>query len=115
MRATERPRRRVLTLLHNPSAMGGAERVAVDVALSLDRARYEPLFCAIKRPRTPTREEELQEAGIPYFPLELETIRDARVIPALVRLLQSESIDILHISGTRTSSVRSPAALLARR
>jgi glycosyltransferase involved in cell wall biosynthesis len=85
-----------MTLLHNPSVMGGAERVAVDVSVSLDRERSEPLFCAIKAPRTPTREADLQAAGVRYFPLDFATIRDPRVIPTLVRLLRRERVDILH-------------------
>jgi len=86
----------VLTLLHNPSVIGGAEHVAVDLAVALDRERFESLFCAIKRPRTPTREQELRAAGVEFFPLGLETIRDPRLIPTLVRLLRRERVDILH-------------------
>lgn len=85
-----------MTLLHNPSVIGGAEHVAVDLAVALDRERFESLFCAIKRPRTPTREQELRAAGVEFFPLGFETIRDVRLIPTLVRLLRRERVDILH-------------------
>jgi glycosyltransferase involved in cell wall biosynthesis len=103
-----------MTLLHNPSVMGGAERLAVDLTLSLDRTRYEPLFCAIKPPRTPTREGELREAGVAYFPLGLGTIRDPRVIPTLVRLLRRERIDILHAHLWDANLVGTIAGRLAR-
>lgn len=85
-----------MTLLHNPSVIGGAEHVAVDLAIALDRERFESLFCAIKRPQTPTREQELRAAGVEFFPLGFETIRDVRLIPRLVRLLRRERVDILH-------------------
>ena len=85
-----------MTLIHNPSVMGGAEKVAVDLATSLDRSRFDSLFCAIKKPRTPTREGELSAAGVPYFPLARDSIRDVRVFSSPVRLLRRERVDILH-------------------
>jgi glycosyltransferase involved in cell wall biosynthesis len=85
-----------MTLLHNPSVMGGAEKVAVDLATSLDRSRFDSLFCAIKKPQTPTREGELSAAGVRFFPLQRDSIRDPRVFSSLIRLLRRERIDILH-------------------
>jgi glycosyltransferase involved in cell wall biosynthesis len=103
-----------MTLLHNPSVMGGAERVAVDLALSLDRSRYEPLFCAVKPPRTPTRESELRAAGVAYFPLGVGSIRDPRVVPAIARLLRKERVDILHAHLWDANLVGVLAGRLAR-
>lgn len=105
---------RVLTLLHNPSVMGGAERVAVDIAMALDRDRFDSLFCAIKNPKTPTRESELRAAGVRYFPLGFESIRDLRVIPAIARLLRRERIDILHAHLWDANLVGVLAGRLAR-
>lgn len=112
--ARQPDRRRVLTLIHNPAAMGGAEKVAVDLATSLDRDRFEPLFCAIKRPRAPTREGELRAAGVPFFPLDRGSIRDPRGLAALVRLLRRERVDILHSHLWDANVMASVAGRLAR-
>jgi glycosyltransferase involved in cell wall biosynthesis len=103
-----------MTLIHNPSVMGGAEKVAVDLATSLDRSRFDSLFCAIKKPRTPTRESELIAAGVPFFPLDRDSIRDVRVFSSLARLLRRERIDILHAHLWDANIVAVLAGRLAR-
>jgi glycosyltransferase involved in cell wall biosynthesis len=103
-----------MTLIHNPSVMGGAEKVAVDLATSLDRTRFDSLFCAIKKPKTPTREDELRAAGVRFFPLDRDSIRDVRVLVSLVRLLRRERIDILHAHLWDANLVAVVAGFLAR-
>jgi glycosyltransferase involved in cell wall biosynthesis len=94
--------------------MGGAERVAVDIAMALDSDRFDSLFCAIKKPRTPTRESDLRAAGVDYFPLGFDSIRDVRVIPTIARLLRRERVDILHTHLWDANLVGVLAGRLAR-
>ncbi len=95
-RGVDPARRRVLSLLHAPFMEGGAEKVAVDLALSLDRTRFEPSFCALKTTTQPTREDEIRAAGLPYASLDARTIRTPRGFGSLVKLLRHDRIDILH-------------------
>ncbi len=76
--------------------MGGAERVAVDLALSLDRGRFEASVCALKASSAPTRADEIQAEGLMYASLGAHSIRDPRGFVAFVRLLRKERIDIVH-------------------
>jgi len=76
--------------------MGGAERVAVDLALSLDRGRFEASVCALKASSALTRANEIQASGLAYAALGANSIRDPRGFAAFVRLLRKERIDIVH-------------------
>jgi len=89
-------RLRVLTVLHAPYLEGGAEKVAVDLALSLDQSRFEASFCALKATDQPTREPQIRDGGLAYTQLGARTIRGPRAFTALVRLLRRERIDIVH-------------------
>lgn len=108
----------MLSLLHAHFKEGGAEKVAVDLALSLDRSRYEPSFCALKATPNqvthPTRAEELKATGLSYTSLNLESVKDPRGLAALVRLLRRERIDIVHAHLWDANLLASLAKPLAR-
>jgi glycosyltransferase involved in cell wall biosynthesis len=103
-----------MTLIHSPTVMGGAEKVAVNLSTSLDRNRFDPTFCAIKKPKGTTREDELHAAGVPFYSLERESMRDPRGLAALVRLLRAERIDVLHAHLWDANLLAAVAGRLAR-
>jgi glycosyltransferase involved in cell wall biosynthesis len=87
---------RVLTLLDVLLPIGGAERLAVQIALNLDRERFEPFVCATRRWRRTGVLDELEEVGIPTLRLERRSAADVLPWRRLVSLLRRERIDVIH-------------------
>src|SRR3954447_26048053 len=88
-------RLRILTLLDSPIT-GGAERLAVQLALGLDRERFEPSICST-RPWPPSALlPELEDAGVPILRLDRSSKLDVAPIARLYRFLRSERIDVVH-------------------
>jgi glycosyltransferase involved in cell wall biosynthesis len=89
-------RLRVLTLIANPSAAGGAERIAAKTTMALDPDRFERILCATRRPISPQLDGELAAAGVRVMRLQRRTRVDVAAWLPLIRLLRRERIDIVH-------------------
>src|SRR4051794_22086418 len=79
---------RVLTLLDVLAPAGGAERLAIRIALELDRTRFEPFVCATRYWRNVGYVDELREAGIPLVQLERRSKLQLRAWARLARLIR---------------------------
>jgi glycosyltransferase involved in cell wall biosynthesis len=90
------PRIRVLTLIHVASLVGGAERLAVEIATRLDSDRFDSYFCATRSTSMPTFADRLCEAGVRYVDLDGRSMMDPIAAAKLARLLVSERIDVVH-------------------
>ncbi len=74
-------------------AVGGAERVACSLATTLNRNRFEPVFCAFKGGRL---EDELKEEGVKVYTLQKSGRHDFSVLFKLMEIIRNEKIDIIH-------------------
>lgn len=97
------PRIRVLTLIDRLGPVGGAERLAVQIATGLDPERFESHFCASRHDAsqradegTHRARESLDAAGVRFLGVPRETKLDMWKWAALPRYLRRESIDVLH-------------------
>jgi glycosyltransferase involved in cell wall biosynthesis len=97
-----RRRLRVATLVDTATAMGGGERIAMQLAMRLDRQRFESIVCASRQQENPladdqrVAQEELRRAGVRFLGLDRSGRRDLAAWRPLVRLLRRERIDVLH-------------------
>jgi len=85
---------------------GGAERTAVDIAAALAAAGARPLVIA----QGGRMVAELEAAGGTFLPFPAhvkDPLRMAAAVPALVRLLRAERIDILHARSRAPPGSRS--------
>jgi glycosyltransferase involved in cell wall biosynthesis len=89
-------RLRVLTLIDQPRAIGGAERLAVLLTAGLDRNRFEPYLCSSRAPAAPSIARELEQAGVRHLVLERSSRLAVWSWRPLVRLLRREKVDVLH-------------------
>lgn len=86
---------KVLFLLDSLSPVGGAERVAVKIAIGLKRSGdYEPVFCSTREGGG--LEEELGANGIGYLLLRRRRFSDVHKFKPLIDLLDEEKIKIIH-------------------
>jgi glycosyltransferase involved in cell wall biosynthesis len=97
MSAMEETRKlRVLTLINTVSRVGGAERLAANLAFRLDPNRFESIVCTTRRPPGETFDDELTAAGVRVIPLDRRTRADLGAWAPLVSLLHREPVDVLH-------------------
>jgi glycosyltransferase involved in cell wall biosynthesis len=96
-------RLRVLTLVDRLGTSGGGEKLAMRVAIRLDRERFESWYCATRwaggEPATEAGRravEELRAAGVHALGLGREGARSVAGWGRLVRLMRRERIDVLH-------------------
>jgi glycosyltransferase involved in cell wall biosynthesis len=89
-------RLRVLTLIDNPDVTGGGERMAVTIAMRLDRARFERILCATREVEGQSFAPELAEAGVRVLSLKRRSKSALWAWWPLVELLRRERIDVLH-------------------
>ena len=94
---------RVLTLTDRFGPIGGAENLAAQIPLRLDRERFEPVLCATRwepeGPATPIMNAtaaELREAGVAVFGLARRGRLDVGAWRRLRRELRDRRIDVLH-------------------
>jgi glycosyltransferase involved in cell wall biosynthesis len=86
----------VLTLIDKPLAIGGAERLAVDLTIALDPVHFERYFCATRRTVFRQLDVELRAAGVEYLALDRRSRYDVKPWWALLRFIRRERIDVLH-------------------
>jgi glycosyltransferase involved in cell wall biosynthesis len=95
-------RLRVVTLVESMYAGGGAERLASQLAMRLDPARFESTLCFTRSPRSIDREAiaavsaEARAAGVRLLRLDRRTTFDMRAWQRLWSVLRREHVDILH-------------------
>jgi glycosyltransferase involved in cell wall biosynthesis len=96
-------RLRVLTLVDRLGTSGGGERLAMQVAMRLDRERFESFYCASRWSGEPPESEagrraveELRAAGVRASGLGRSSSAALWAWRPLVRLLRRERIDVLH-------------------
>lgn len=94
---------RVLTLTDRFGPIGGAENLAAQIPLRLDRERFEPILCATRWPSAgapdPSVEQaaaELREAGVALIGLGRRARVEPRAWARLRRELRSRRVDVLH-------------------
>jgi len=88
---------RTHVLVVNDSMMvGGAERVAVDIANTLDRDRYEVTFCSTRSggPLTDVLADDTE-----HVVLGRSTTWDLRKVVAFSRLVRERGVDLIHSHG----------------
>src|SRR5690606_1646177 len=94
------PLRKTRVLIVNDSlSLGGAERVAVDVANSLDQSRHDVLFCSTRvgGPLQPQISSD-----IPVTILGRSTTWDMAKLLKFARYVNSEHIGVVHSHGRGT-------------
>jgi len=102
--AWDRERRlRVLTLIDRLGTSGGGERLAMQVAMRLDRSRFESWYCASRWDPDARQDEAAQTAAAELRAAGVTASGLGRRSPAalwswrpLVRTLRRERIDVLH-------------------
>ena len=99
----------VLQLLGAPSGWGGAERVALDLAIGLRKSGHRVLFVAA----APEVVERTREAGFEALPVAVRSRWIPGTIMRLASIMKREGVEIAHCHGRRAALVGMPAALAA--
>lgn len=81
-------------LMTDVTGRGGAEKALVDIALRLDRSRYNVSVCATRS--AGNYQPLLDAADVPTIVLHRETRWDSYKLLGLVRLLRRQPVHILH-------------------
>jgi glycosyltransferase involved in cell wall biosynthesis len=92
-------RLRVLTMVDGPGTEGGGEGIARQIALHLDPARFEVIFCVTRwDPEFEAESElgELREAGVGFTAVERRGRFDLRPWRSLVARARMSGVDVLH-------------------
>jgi glycosyltransferase involved in cell wall biosynthesis len=94
-----RHRLKVLTLVDGIGIAGGGERIARQIATSLDPERFDVAFCATRWSLQPEAERplaELRDAGVEFLGLERRSRLDVNPWRKLVGWARARRIDVLH-------------------
>lgn len=95
---TKRPLR-VLSIVDLIVPLGGAEKLASQIALSLDRDRFEPAICVTRfDPETSQRaiEDELERSGVKIIRLERRSALQLRPWRTLTEFMREWQPDVVH-------------------
>ncbi len=93
---TAAPRRlRVLFVIDNAGALGGAERFVTGLAMHMPRDRVQSWVCST-RDGEPAAIEELREAGIPHLNVGRHAKWDVHRLRSLVTLVRDQRFDVVH-------------------
>src|SRR3954462_7997124 len=112
--AIARKRLRVLNVIYRPLRIGGAERVAVELAARLDRQRFESSLCVLEGPDTLCwTSRELQDMDIRLHVIQRRSARDIAGLCRYAELVRHK-FDIVH-AHLWDAHVWTAAALLGRR
>ncbi|HET7080131.1 MAG TPA: glycosyltransferase [Chloroflexia bacterium] len=90
---SSRPRLNVVQMI-DVTGGGGAEKVLVDLALHLDRSRYNVTVCATRQTRN--YQPLLDSAGVPTMVLRRNSRWETYKMAEVVRMLRRERVDVLH-------------------
>lgn len=90
------PKLNVLTLIDRPSFSGGGERLAAQVAMSLDPVRFERILCSTRPAEGPVLDRDLEEAGVELLRLDRRSTLDLRAWRPLLSLLRERPVDVVH-------------------
>jgi glycosyltransferase involved in cell wall biosynthesis len=97
------PRLKVLTLVERLTAVGGGERLAIEIATRLDPERFESVLTTSRArggvdldPSEPVAASKVEASGIRLIELGRRSTLDLRAWSPLVRLLRFERFDVLH-------------------
>ena len=77
---------------------GGYEQQLINLIGGMDRARFAPMVCCLKRPGP--LGAQLRSDGVPVFAGLTHNRYDARVLYRLVRLMRRERVDVAFTVGT---------------
>lgn len=86
---------RVVTLIDTISSAGGAERIAAEVTMGLDSARFERTMCA-SRVAKGTLTRRVRAAGVRVVSLDRRSRAQVWDWRPLLSLLRRERVDVLH-------------------
>jgi glycosyltransferase involved in cell wall biosynthesis len=89
---------RVVTLINFFQGIGGAERLAVEIALRLDRERFQATVWTSRPSRGPLL-EQLEASHVPVFSLARTTPWQLWEWAPFLRYLREEEVDVLHAHG----------------
>jgi len=108
-----------LNVLHliAPTHFGGAERVVLNLAGSIDRSRFNITVGAFVNVHFPENEflTRMEEERIPHTVFWLKRTVDVDNIPRLVKLIRARDIDIVHTHGYRSDIIGLLAARISSR
>jgi len=108
-----------VTVLHliAPTHFGGAERVVLNLAESIDSARFKVVVGSFVNARFPENEflARAREKGIPNTVFWLRRTLDLDNIPRVVRFIRAKGAAIVHTHGYRSDIVGLIAARLSAR
>ena len=90
---SSRPRLNVVQMI-DVTGGGGAEKVLVDLALHLDRSRYNVTVCATRQARN--YQPLLDGAGVHTMVLQRNSRWETYKMAEVVRMLRRERVDVLH-------------------
>jgi len=102
---------KILYVIDNRSFRGG-ERVFAQLATGLDRERFEPVVAAL--PSDPFA-DRLRAHEIRLYPVDMRSRYKVRALWQLLRIIQSERIDVIHTQGAGGDFFGRLAGALARR
>ena len=106
--------RRVLLMSYWLEA-GGSERQLTEIALGLDRSRYEPHVGVFRAEGL--QYERLRSAGVPVVQFPLRSFRDPSIVTSAIcihRYLAEHAIDIVHTFDVPTNLLGVPISAASR-
>jgi glycosyltransferase involved in cell wall biosynthesis len=92
------PKTKVVTLINFFQGIGGAERLAVEIALRLDRERFSPMVWTT-RPSSGPLLERLRTSDVPVYSLGRTKAWQLWEWMPFLRFLQTERVDVVHAHG----------------
>lgn len=92
---------------------GGAERVVLNYMKFLDKTRFVPLLCVLRR-LYPKEQSELVELGIRCYHLNKPPGWSSRTLSRLARIIANEDVDILHLHNFSAMAYGTLASFISK-
>ncbi|MDT4940886.1 MAG: hypothetical protein QOJ34_975 [Pseudonocardiales bacterium] len=83
-------------MIDKPLAIGGAERLAVDLTIALDPDRFDRYFVSTRQSSHRQLDGELTSAGVEYLSLGRRSRLDVAAWRSFARFLRAQRIDVVH-------------------